>query len=132
MEHQENLSAKKYVSLAQGLGIAGLIVGIVTLLISFIPCFGTFALFFGFLAIMISGTALMIALIHKHDSKGLIMGGLICALLGSGIAYWQYSSMKGFADDVEEAVRKNKEIDESFDNLADEYQKALDEANQEK
>ncbi|WP_339882283.1 SH3 domain-containing protein [Polaribacter vadi] len=95
----ENNQKVKYESLSKGLGITGLVLGIVTLLVSFIPCFGLFAVFFGIIAIMISLIGLVIALKHDHE-KSLIIGAIICSLLGCGIAYSQYAAMNAITDEI--------------------------------
>ena len=89
----------KYTSLSKGFGITGLVLGILTLLISFIPCFGLFAIIFGIIAIMVSLIGLVIALKHNHE-KGLIIGALICSLLGCGIAYSQYAAINSITNEI--------------------------------
>ncbi|KGL62277.1 hypothetical protein PHEL85_2069 [Polaribacter sp. Hel1_85] len=77
------------------------------MLISFIPLFGLFAIFFGIIAVSISLIGLVIALKHNHE-KGLIIGALICSLLGGGIAYSQYAALNAITKEVVEEVNKNK------------------------
>ena len=105
----ENNQTKKYQSLTKGLGIAGLVLGILTLLISFIPVLGMFALFFGFIAVIISLIGLVIALKNNHE-KGLIIGAIICSLLGCGIAYSQYAVLNAVGDELikETNIDKNE------------------------
>ncbi|QNM84328.1 SH3 domain-containing protein [Polaribacter pectinis] len=99
----------KYESLSKGLGITGLVLGIVTLLVSFIPCFGLFTVFFGIIAIIVSLVGLVIALKHHHE-KGLIIGAIICSLLGCGIAYSQYATMNSITNEfIKETSIDNKE-----------------------
>ena len=100
----------KYTSLSKGFGITGLVLGILTLLISFIPCFGLFAIIFGIIAIMVSLIGLVIALKHNHE-KGLIIGALICSLLGCGIAYSQYAAINSITNEI--VKETNKMIDEN-------------------
>ena len=95
----ENTQSKKYQSLTKGLGITGLVLGILTLLISFIPILGMFALFFGFIAVIISLIGLVIALKNNHE-KGLIIGAIICSILGGGIAYSQYAILDAVGDEL--------------------------------
>ncbi|HIE26347.1 TPA: hypothetical protein EYP66_03585 [Candidatus Poribacteria bacterium] len=101
----EKLQEKKYQSLSHGLGITGLILGIITLLVSFIPCFGVFAYLIGIVAILISLIGLGIAMKFNH-AKGLLIGALITAFIGCGIAYSQYSAMKGTVDVMEQEMEK--------------------------
>ena len=101
----EKLQGKKYQSLSHGLGITGLIMGIITLLVSFIPCFGVFAYLIGIIAIVISLIGLGIAMKFNH-AKGLLIGALITAFLGCGIAYSQYSAMKEVTDVMEQEMKQ--------------------------
>ena len=95
----ENNQTKKYQSLTKGLGITGLVLGILTLLISFIPILGMFALFFGFIAVIISLIGFVIALKNNRE-KGLIIGAIICSILGCGIAYSQYAILDAVGDEL--------------------------------
>jgi len=101
----ENNQKVKYESLSKGLGITGLVLGIVTLLVSFIPCFGLFAVFFGIIAIIVSLIGLVIALKHDHE-KSLIIGAIICSLLGCGIAYSQYATMNSITNEIVKEANK--------------------------
>ena len=106
-EKTENTQKAKYQSVSKGIGITGLVLGILTLLISFIPLFGLFAIFFGIIAVFISLIGLVIALKHNHE-KGLIIGALICSLLGCGIAYSQYAALNSITKEVVKEVNKDK------------------------
>jgi hypothetical protein len=75
-------------SAGQGLGIAGLIVGIIALIISFIPCLGMFALIPGIIALILSGIGVMIAT-KKNGAKGITIAALVISALACGIAGYQ-------------------------------------------
>lgn len=109
----ESNQSKKYQSLTKGLGITGLVLGILTLLISFIPILGMSAMFFGFIAVIISLIGLVIALKNNHE-KGLIIGAIICSILGCGIAFSQYAILDAVGDElIEEAnIDKNEPKEE--------------------
>ena len=103
----ENNQTKKYQSLTKGLGITGLVLGILTLLISFIPVLGMFALFFGFIAVAVSLIGFVIAL-KNNNGKGLIIGAIICSLLGCGIAYSQYVAMNAITNEIVKEINIDK------------------------
>lgn len=108
---EQNEPKKKYESLTHGLGIAGLIIAILTLLVSFIPCFGVYAVFFGVLAIFISGFGLALAITNKH-SKGLIIAALITAFIGCAIAYSQYVALDEATKGIQNKYSEQPENEE--------------------
>ncbi|HEX2936760.1 MAG TPA: DUF4190 domain-containing protein [Bacteroidales bacterium] len=87
----------------QGLGIAGLVLGIIALIISFIPCLGIWALVPGIVAIVLSFIALSQAN-KANASKGLIIAALIVSILATIIAgVWGYVIKKSYSS-VKSAV----------------------------
>ena len=96
---QQPQGSKKDAS--KGLGIAGLVVGILTLLVSFIPCFGMYAMYIGIVAILLSGIGLYIAS-KNNSSKGMLIAALIVSILGFAIAYNQYSQLKDLGDSLQD------------------------------
>lgn len=74
---------------ALGLGIAGLVIGILALLFSFIPCFGMYAIYPGVLAVALAGVGLGLSL-KANRISGLSVAGLCVALVGCGIAGYQW------------------------------------------
>lgn len=87
----------------QGLGIAGLVLGIIALIISFIPCLGIWALVPGIIAIVLSAVALSQAK-KANASRGLIIAALVISILGTVIAgVWGYVIKKSYSS-VKSAV----------------------------
>jgi hypothetical protein len=76
-------------SAGKGLGIAGLVLGILAAIISFIPCLGTWAIVPGIIAIILSAISLSQAS-KAGASKGLAIAGLVCGIVGTAIAGWQW------------------------------------------
>lgn len=72
----------------QGLGIAGLVLGIIALVISFIPCIGLYALVPGVIAIVLSAVALSQAK-NANAARGLIIAALVISIIGTSIAALQ-------------------------------------------
>jgi len=84
----------------QGLGIAGLVLGILAAVVSFIPCLGMYAIFPGVVALILAIVAFMQA--NKGGApKGMIIAALVLSLVGSGIAVWQYFAIKAAASQFE-------------------------------
>ena len=72
----------------QGLGIAGLILGIIAFIFAFIPCFGWVALIPGFIAVALSIVALTQAN-KANGAKGLIIAALVVSIIGTSVAILQ-------------------------------------------
>ncbi|MBS1651329.1 MAG: hypothetical protein JSU07_04885 [Bacteroidetes bacterium] len=71
----------------KGLGIAGLVVGILSLVLSFVPCLGMWAVVPALIGLILSVIAM-----KKPAAKGLAIGGLICSVIAILIAaYWIYA-----------------------------------------
>ncbi|MFA8434108.1 MAG: hypothetical protein ACEPOZ_06285 [Marinifilaceae bacterium] len=88
----------------QGLGIAGLILGILAFLLAFIPCVGLFALVPGVLAIILSSIGLTQA--RRHDgAKGLNIGALSVSIIGTCIALVWLFLIVGIASLEEEDIQ---------------------------
>jgi flagellar biosynthesis protein FliQ len=81
MEEQRNSSASN-------LGIAALITGIITFVLSVIPCVGLIAIIPGIIAIILASVGLSQAS-RSYSPKGVLIAGLIIAVLGSMIAVSQ-------------------------------------------
>lgn len=81
MEEQRNSSA-------HNLGIAALITAIITFVLSVIPCVGLIAIIPGIIAIVLATVGLSQAS-RSNSPKGIMIAGLIIAILGSMIAVSQ-------------------------------------------
>ena len=91
----------------QGLGIAGLVLGIIALIISFIPCIGLYALVPGIIAIVLSAVALSQAK-SANAAKGLIIAALVISIIGTAIAALQglvFKSALTFGKTMAEQVK---------------------------
>ena len=72
-------------NLAQGFGIASLVLGILTIPLGIIPCTFWIALFFGITGIILSAIALSKAN-QQNSSKGIIIAGLVCSIKNHAIS----------------------------------------------
>jgi hypothetical protein len=130
MENQTTTTA------GQGMGIAGLLLGIVAIPLAIIPCTFVLALLFGAAGIVLSAVGLHQAN-TANGTKGLPLSGLIVSIVGLSIAlmwglffatltdngkFWKHSGFweqfENIGNDVE------KEIEESFEDLEDDFDKA--------
>ena len=94
----------------KGLGIAGLILGILAAVISFIPCLGTWAVVPGIIAIILSAVSLSQA--NKAGaSKGLAIAGLVCGIVGSAIACWQWYVLSRGVMDAADMLKNSGMMD---------------------
>ena len=116
----------------QGLGIAGLVLGIIALIISFIPCLGMYALVPGIIAIILSAIGFSQAS-KVNAKKGLITAALIISIVGTVIAGWQFyifrnapAKLEQFGKEFKKAVEEElneeelKDLEEAMEEL-DEY-----------
>lgn len=88
------------------LGLIGMILGISALVISFVPCLGVYAVFPGILGIILSIIGL------KKINKGMAIAGLICSLLGTGVASYQYYVLSQAANQLANDPEFQKSLDE--------------------
>ncbi len=112
----------------QGLGIAGLVLGIIALIISFIPCLGMWAIIPGIIAIVFSAIAFSQAN-KANASKGLVIAALIISITGTAIAGWQMYMLRNAPSQIEKLGKElQKVIEEELDddNLKD-LEEALEE-----
>ena len=88
-------------SLANGLGIAAFVVGILSLIISFIPCLGMYAAIPAFIALVIAIIAFAKA--RETDlNKGLIIAAIVISSAAVLIGAWQYTVWKKTLDGVDD------------------------------
>lgn len=113
---EQNTTTPTNSEAGKNMGIAGLIVGILALLFSFIPCLGMWAVVPGVVGLVLSAISMKQA--GPNGSKGLAIGGLITAIIGTLIAcYWIYLlsfgahaiasefEKSGFADSLNKAFK---------------------------
>ncbi|MFO7829085.1 MAG: hypothetical protein R6V23_10715 [Bacteroidales bacterium] len=122
MEENKNPNA------GQGLGIAGLILGIIALIISFIPCLGMWAIVPGIIAIVLSAVGFSQAN-KANAAKGLVIAALIISIVGTAIAGWQFYIFRNAPSKFEQVGKKiQKAMEEEFD---EEDMKELEDAMEE-
>jgi biopolymer transport protein ExbB/TolQ len=121
-------------SAGQGLGIAALILGIVSFVVSFIPCIGLLAIIPGIVAIILSIVALSQAQ-KENAAKGIVIAALIISILGTSIAIlWSVFFASAFQKDswLRQQIEKTIEdetgssVDENIKNLGTDMEKKLE------
>lgn len=130
MENQTTTTA------GQGMGIAGLLLGIVAIPLAIIPCTFVLALMFGAAGIVLSAVGLHQAN-TANGTKGLPLSGLIVSIVGLCIAlmwgfffasltdngkFWKQSGFWKQFENIGNDV--GKEIEKSFEDLDDDFEKA--------
>lgn len=105
-----------------GMGVAALIMGILSIVVAFIPCLGLLAFFTAIVAIILG--AIGISQASRADApKGLGIGGLVTGALALLISIAQIVFFAGFSrnfdvigDRIEEALKEvEKDIREDFE-----------------
>ena len=120
-----------------GLGVAGLVLGILSLFMAFIPCVGVIAIGPGVIAIVLSILGLVQA--NKNNgAKGINIAALIISGLGTliacvwlfvfvGIASLDEDQIEGMVEDViEEVVRGTKSCNTDLQDELDKLEMQLD------
>jgi hypothetical protein len=121
-------------SLANGLGIAAFVVGVVSLIVSFIPCIGMYAAVPAFMALV---TAIIAYVKAKETdlNKGLIIAAIAVSSVAVIIGGWQYIIWDKTVDGLENFSEKMKNAADSAslnwnmnpdDFLDDELDQSLD------
>ncbi len=126
----------------QGMGIAGLVLGILAIPLGIIPCTFVAALIFGVVGIILSSIGLSQAT-RNNAAKGLIIAALVCSILGTSFAlFWGLALGKGskvlhnvfkqelreeFGKELEEAVKEfGEEMEDAFEEYEDKVQENAD------
>ena len=90
----------------QGLGIAGLILGLLAIPAGLFPCTFYIGIIFGIIGIVLSAVALSQAN-RGYGPKTLIIAALVCSVLGLSFAsIWGFTLSKGGARVVKEIMRE--------------------------
>jgi len=115
----------------QGLGIAGLVLGILAIPLGIVPCTFFVALVFGVTGIILSSVGLSQA--NRRDgAKGLLIAALVCSILGTTIAsLWTFTMGKGsmiFRKVMKEEFKEEfgKEFEKAFKSFGDDMEEALE------
>ena len=78
---EETTNTTQNANAGKTLGIAGMILGIITVIVSFIPCLGMYALIPGVVGLIVSIISINQA--NKAGApKGMAVAGLICSIIG--------------------------------------------------
>ena len=129
-------------SAGQGLGIAGLVLGILAIPLGIIPCTFIAALIFGIVGIVLSSIGLSQAT-RNNAAKGLIIAALVCSILGTSFALiWGLTIGKGtqifhkalkeefreeFGKELEKAVKEfGEEMEDAFEELEENTEENAD------
>jgi hypothetical protein len=105
----------------QGLGIAGLVLGIMAIPMGIIPCTFYIGIIFGVIGIVLSLVALSQAN-RGYGPKNLIIAALICSIVGLTFAsVWGFTLSRNGAGVFKQIIREGINA-ESFDNMGKEAQ----------
>jgi len=110
----------------QGLGIAGLVMGIMAIPMGLIPCTFYIGIVFGIIGIVLSLVAFSQAN-RAYGPKGLIIAALVCSILGFTFAsLWGFTISRNGARMVREIIRNENSINE-FGRSIDEIMNDIEE-----
>jgi hypothetical protein len=118
----------------QGLGIAGLIMGVLAIPLGIIPCTFFIALVFGAVGIVLSAIALSQAN-RGNGPKGLIIAALVCSILGFSFAFFWGVTFKKTAPIIKNVIheiRKDGDIEEVLQDLGGNAEDVLNDMEKEK
>jgi hypothetical protein len=109
----------------QGLGIAGLVLGILAIPVGIFPCTFFIGILFGIIGIVLSLVALSQAN-RGAGPRGLIIAALVCSIVGLTFAsVWGFSLSRGGARVIREMIRDGDFRHDAFDEIGDEAEDAL-------
>jgi hypothetical protein len=109
----------------QGLGIAGLVLGIMAIPMGIIPCTFYIGIIFGVIGIVLSLVALSQAN-RGYGPKNLIIAALICSIVGLTFAsVWGFTLSRNGASVFKQIIREGIN-EESFDNLGKDAQQDME------
>jgi hypothetical protein len=92
----------------QGLGIAGLVMGILAIPLGLIPCTFFIAIVFGAMGIVLSAIALSQAK-RGNGPRGLIIAALVCSILGFSFAFFWGIAIKRASPVIQSVIKEIKE-----------------------
>ena len=93
----------------QGLGVAALIMGIISFVVAFIPCVGLLAMFTAIIAIVLGAIGMSQAS-RDNSPKGLMLGGLIIGVFALFISIAQIVVVAGLSNKAGFIEEKIEEI----------------------
>jgi hypothetical protein len=111
----------------KSLGVAGLVIGIISLIFSCIPCLGVWAIVPAIVGVILSAVSMKQA--GAGGSKGMAMAGLVCSIAAILIAcYWMYLMFFG-ASQIMNEIEKSGALDSlsnAFKQAGDSINKAME------
>ncbi len=112
----------------QGLGVAGLVVGILAVILALIPCIGWIAIIPGVIALALSLVAFSQA--NKgNGSKGVIIGALVVSIIATSIGLVQIVFFAAVTTEGGNIMNKIEKVAKEFeDEFEGEYGKDFEEA----
>jgi len=94
----------------QGMGIAALVLGIISFVVAFIPCVGILALFTAVAAIVLGAIGLSQATRASSHHRGLNIGGLIVGVVALFVSITQIAVIVGLSENADHWSSKIEEI----------------------
>jgi len=115
-------------SAGQGLGVAGLVIGILAAILAMIPCVGWIAIIPGVIALALSLVAFSQA--NKgNGSKGVIIGALVVSIIAISVGLVQIVFFAAIATEGGNIKNKIEKVAKEFgDEFEDEYGKDFEKA----
>ena len=115
-------------SAGQGLGVAGLVIGILAVILAMIPCVGWIAIIPGVIALALSLVAFSQA--NKgNGSKGVIIGALVVSIIAISVGLVQIVFFAAIATEGGNIKNKIEKVAKEFgDEFEDEYGKDVEKA----
>ena len=107
------------------MGIASMVLGIVGLVFSFIPCLGTYGIFLTVPGLVLGAVAIAKASKNGGAGKGVAIAGLVCSIIGSVIAGWQWYAINKASKELSGSFG---ELSKALESAAKDAQKNLDKA----
>lgn len=115
-------------SAGQGLGVAGLVIGILAVILAFIPCIGWIAIIPGVIALALSLVAFSQAK-KGNGGKGVIIGALVVSIIAISVGIIQIILVATVATKGSNILNKIEKVAKEFeDEFEGEYGKDFEEA----
>jgi hypothetical protein len=110
----------------QGLGIAALIMGIISFVVAFIPCVGILAIFTSVVAVVLGAIGLSQATRAGSPHKGLNTGGLVVGIIALFVAIVQIAVVVGISNNADGF---GKSIEKIVTDIQDDVLKEIEDGN---
>jgi len=93
----------------QGIGVAALVMGIISFVVAFIPCIGILALLTAIIAIILGAVGISQAS-RDGSPRGMMLGGLIVGIIALFVSITQIVIIAGLSDNAEYFGKKIENI----------------------